>query len=539
MPWSPDDAERFKKGLSRSSRELWAEVANDRRERCLERGGSEEECDAEAVRAANAAVERGREQSGGEGSVSGDRLMTFVELGEELHEIQLARMGKWDHPEYGAFEITDSDLDQMVRNFEAGPLPERPVDYNHSSEVQGASPDAGQAAGWIKGLFKRAGALFARVEWTEKALEHIRGRQYRYISPVIQFKAKDKETGEPIGTRLKSAALVNQPFLEGMAPVSCSETTGERDALGVFVMAEWTTAYVNNLPDSSFAVIEPAYKSGDTENKSARHLPFKDADGKVDLPHLRNALARVNQIKPVTDSISAEELQERARSTLEKFRDRLETESNEPTGGGDTTMDEKAIKEMQEENVLLKADKERLEKEKKELAEKLAKFEALPKEQKEQVALMEQLKGENSELKIKLQDAEEKRERELEGVVTLAEHEQVKNQLKLAETRFQHLRRDIVLDEAIGKFKVAPAERPYWEKRYDDNPDETVKHLKEKPAYYQGPQGSPFGEAEPPEDLFLKKARKKAAEEEISLSEAMNLVSKDEPDLAAKVKAAS
>ena len=52
--------------------------------------------------------------------------------------------------------------------------------------------------------------------------------------------------------------------------------------------AVWTTAYVDSLPDSSFAYID---KDG------GRHLPYKDKDGKVDLPHTRNALARLNQVK--------------------------------------------------------------------------------------------------------------------------------------------------------------------------------------------------------------------------------------------------
>lgn len=52
--------------------------------------------------------------------------------------------------------------------------------------------------------------------------------------------------------------------------------------------AVWTTAYVDSLPNSSFAYID---KDG------GRHLPYKDKDGKVDLPHTRNALARLNQVK--------------------------------------------------------------------------------------------------------------------------------------------------------------------------------------------------------------------------------------------------
>jgi hypothetical protein len=80
--------------------------------------------------------------------------------------------------------------------------------------------------------------------------------------------------------------------------------------------AEWTAAYINDLPNSSFAVIEPAYLDGKTEDKRCRHLPYKDKDGTVDLPHLRNALARMNQIEPVTDSISAADLRAKAEKVL-------------------------------------------------------------------------------------------------------------------------------------------------------------------------------------------------------------------------------
>ncbi len=62
--------------------------------------------------------------------------------------------------------------------------------------------------------------------------------------------------------------------------------------------AVWTQAYENDLPDACFAYIEPGGKkdaSGKTVPRTLRHLPYKDKDGKVDLPHLRNALARLPQ----------------------------------------------------------------------------------------------------------------------------------------------------------------------------------------------------------------------------------------------------
>jgi hypothetical protein len=75
---------------------------------------------------------------------------------------------------------------------------------------------------------------------------------------------------------------------------------------------KWTTKYINSLPNSAFIIVEPAYKSGKSDNKNARHLPYKDVNGKVDLPHLRNALARCGQIKAVTDSITTDSLRSKA-----------------------------------------------------------------------------------------------------------------------------------------------------------------------------------------------------------------------------------
>lgn len=62
--------------------------------------------------------------------------------------------------------------------------------------------------------------------------------------------------------------------------------------------AVWSTKYINNLPDSCFAYIEPGGEKDDegkTVPRSKRHLPYKDKDGKPDAAHVRNALARLPQ----------------------------------------------------------------------------------------------------------------------------------------------------------------------------------------------------------------------------------------------------
>lgn len=72
------------------------------------------------------------------------------------------------------------------------------------------------------------------------------------------------------------------------------------------VKAVWSTAYVNNLPDAAFAYVEPGGKKdaeGKTVPRSLRHLPHHGPNVKsptenssVDLPHLRNSLARAPQM---------------------------------------------------------------------------------------------------------------------------------------------------------------------------------------------------------------------------------------------------
>jgi len=60
-------------------------------------------------------------------------------------------------------------------------------------------------------------------------------------------------------------------------------------------MASWTTAERNALPDSCFACIEAGGKKdseGKTTPRSLRHCPIRDAQGKPDDPHVRDALAR-------------------------------------------------------------------------------------------------------------------------------------------------------------------------------------------------------------------------------------------------------
>ncbi len=86
---------------------------------------------------------------------------------------------------------------------------------------------------------------------------------------------------------------------------------------------QWSTSYINDLPDSAFLLILPGGEKdedGKTTPRELRKLPYKDKDGKVDLPHLRNAISRANQVQDAQDNrlpaSKVEEIRERARGIL-------------------------------------------------------------------------------------------------------------------------------------------------------------------------------------------------------------------------------
>jgi hypothetical protein len=63
-------------------------------------------------------------------------------------------------------------------------------------------------------------------------------------------------------------------------------------------LATWTAAFINDLPDNAFAVVLPGGEKdadGKTTPRSLRKLPHHGQGGGIDLPHLRNALARLPQ----------------------------------------------------------------------------------------------------------------------------------------------------------------------------------------------------------------------------------------------------
>jgi phage I-like protein len=137
------------------------------------------------------------------------------------------------------------------------------IDRDHVMDIHPGH--AAPAAGWIKGLQVREGAIWAQVEWTDAARAQLKAREYRYISPTFYHEEK---TGRV--TQLIRASLVNDPAFVLKAVAASSTTPKENTEMdelaqtlaallgleGADVSSEAIVAAVQALKDSVDAVKE-------------------------------------------------------------------------------------------------------------------------------------------------------------------------------------------------------------------------------------------------------------------------------------------
>lgn len=112
----------------------------------------------------------------------------------------------------GSF-VVDEESFQLIREHFKGRRIDLVIDYEHQTLDNVQAP----AAGWIKDIALGPDAITAKVEWTPKAAEYLKNREYRYLSPVILVRKTDKKA-----VALHSAALTNTPAIDGMFPLAAS-----------------------------------------------------------------------------------------------------------------------------------------------------------------------------------------------------------------------------------------------------------------------------------------------------------------------------
>lgn len=103
-------------------------------------------------------------------------------------------------------------------------------DYEHQTQLAETNGQPAPAAGWFSPEdleFRPGEGLFAgRVEWTPRAQEFLKNKEYRYVSAVFGF---DENTGDVLF--LVCAALTNDPALDGLSEVALAALTARATTL--------------------------------------------------------------------------------------------------------------------------------------------------------------------------------------------------------------------------------------------------------------------------------------------------------------------
>lgn len=139
--------------------------------------------------------------------------------------IEIMRQGKWNHPVYGLFEITDNTMTNIISNFDNKV---RGVDISFDLE-HGETSHKSEAVCWVKKLLKKGTSLLAEVDWTEFGKEKIKTKAFKYFSPEFKFNYEDPETGKQYNNVLFGGGLTNRPFIKRMSPIMLSETVNIND----------------------------------------------------------------------------------------------------------------------------------------------------------------------------------------------------------------------------------------------------------------------------------------------------------------------
>ena len=157
---------------------------------------------------------------------------------ERTSEIQVMPIGEWkgkvQNGEVMQFKIDENATAQMVQNFNALGR-DIVIDYEH----QTLTGDEAPAAGWIKQLINRGSqGLWAMVEWTDRALNYLRNKEYRFLSPVFALEGLDAITGKKIGAVIWNAALTNDPFFSELKPIVSKTDSPGINAGAIFLTQE-------------------------------------------------------------------------------------------------------------------------------------------------------------------------------------------------------------------------------------------------------------------------------------------------------------
>lgn len=162
---------------------------------------------------------------------------------------------------FPAGEVQRADSKQTVRLVDAPLVAQvsmarqiKPVvDFNHQTDFALWNGGEARAAGWIEEMQERAGAIWARITWTDDGRASLASRAYRYISPTYLADGSGNVTTILRAGLCNDPALVFRPLVASGHPSTTGDNV-DKDllkvasalALGATVSADAIVAAATN-----------------------------------------------------------------------------------------------------------------------------------------------------------------------------------------------------------------------------------------------------------------------------------------------------
>lgn len=206
-------------------------------------------------------------------------ILTGGDLGGCPDRIKILPVGTVNS-EKGSFTVDEESYRAMKAEMQRRGI-DIVIDYEHQT-LEGVQAPAG---GWVKDLAYTPEAIEAKVEWTPKAQEYLKNKEYRYLSPVVLTRKKDNKA-----VALHSLALTNTPAINGMfAIVNSADADIKNDDTGGNGMDLQKIKELLGLPADAAdeAVMNELIKKLGGEEKKDGHgegdtEPEKDAGGETE-----------------------------------------------------------------------------------------------------------------------------------------------------------------------------------------------------------------------------------------------------------------
>ncbi len=228
-----------------------------------------------------------------------------IELGDEPTKFkkQILKYGKWYHwgADNGILNITESTIDNIIKNFKKGLIEHVYIPLTHTD-------DPSKNTGEVVDLVKTSTGLDAVMEIKDESIvEKIKKGLIKCVSASLDPNYKNKKTNEFVGTTLRHAALVTEPYLKGMGKFIALSENGERPVIELEDEKPDMFNILKSINDR-LSILEENIKTNNKKNMDEKEKEVVVEAPKVETSEVKpDETPEVEEKKDETKEISVEE----------------------------------------------------------------------------------------------------------------------------------------------------------------------------------------------------------------------------------------